>query len=313
MSPEGWPGLPLAQWRDTRDTLQLWLQIIGKVRLQNTPPVNHWWNVPAYVTARGLTTGLMHHPDGEGFQIDLDLHTHRLHITTASGSDRAMPLREGPIKDFYATLMDQLDALGLSTTIWPMPVEIPGAIPFTTDDLHTTYHPEHAHRFWLALVRMLPVFERFRARFIGKASPIHLFWGALDLATTRFSGRPAPPHPGAAPNCGPQVMLEAYSHEVSSCGYWPDGAEEGLFYSYAYPQPPGFADAAVQPSDASWSDELAEFVLPYTVVRTARDPEAALTRFLQSTYDAAANTAHWDRASLERADAPAAPETTTSP
>jgi hypothetical protein len=313
LSAPTWPALPVNEWRDTRDTLQLWLQIIGKVRMQNTPLVNHWWNVPAYVTARGLTTGLMHHPDGESFQIDLDLREHRLHITTASGSERAMPLREGPVKDFYAAFMDQLDALGLRTEIWPMPVEIPGAIPVTTDDVHTTYHPEQAHNFWLALVRMLPVFELFRSRFLGKASPIHLFWGALDLATTRFSGQPAPPHPGGAPNCGAHVMLEAYSHEVSSCGYWPDGADEGLFYSYAYPQMPGFADAAVEPTDASWSEEFGEFVLPYNAVRAARDPESTLMNFLQSTYDAAANAAQWDRASLERPEIPAAPETTTLP
>jgi hypothetical protein len=179
-------------------------------------------------------------------------------------------------------------------------VEIVEAVPFTTDDMHTVYEPEHAHRFHLALTRITPVLAQFRSRFLGKASPVHLFWGGLDLATTRFSGRPAPPHPGGAPNCGPHVMLEAYSHEVSSCGYWPDGASEGLFYSYAYPTPPGYADVRAQPSEASWSDELGEFVLPYEVVRTARDPDEMLMAFLTSTYEAAATTANWDRNRLER-------------
>jgi Family of unknown function (DUF5996) len=295
-----WPPLPLADWRATRDTLQLWLQIIGKVRMSNTPLINHWWNVPLYVTARGLTTSLMRHPDGEGFQIDVDLREHALHITTVSGPQRSMPLQAGPVSTFYAEFMSQLHALGLGTPVWSMPVEIPNAIRFTDDDQHTAYDPEQAQRFWLALTRTVPVFERFRSGFVGKASPVHLFWGGLDLATTRFSGRTAPPHPGGAPNCGPHVMLEAYSHEVSSCGYWPDGATEGMFYSYAYPTPPGYPDRSVQPSEASWSDELGEFVLPYEVVRTAPNPDETLMTFLTSTYEAAATTANWDRKRLER-------------
>jgi hypothetical protein len=295
-----WPPLPLAEWRATRDTLQLWLQIIGKVRMSNTPLINHWWNVPLYVTARGLTTSLMRHPGGEGFQIDIDLREHALRITTASGPQRSMPLQAGPVSAFYAEFMSQLHALGLETRVWSMPVEIPGAIAFTDDDQHTAYDPEQAQRFWLALTHILPVFERFRSGFVGKASPVHLFWGGLDLATTRFSGRTAPPHPGGAPNCGPHVMREAYSHEVSSCGYWPDGAAEGLFYSYAYPTPPGYADRPVQPSEASWDDELDEFVLPYEVVRTARNPDEPLMTFMNSTYEAAATTANWDRKRLER-------------
>jgi hypothetical protein len=295
-----WPALPVAEWRDTRDTLQLWLQIIGKVRMRNTPLINHWWNVPLYVTARGLTTSLMRHPGGESFQIDVDLRAHALNIITASGQQRSMRLRAGPVSAFYGEFMSHLDALGLDTPVWSMPVEIPDAIPFTDDDQHTAYDPEHAQRFWLALTHMVPVFERFRSGFVGKASPVHLFWGGLDLATTRFSGRTAPPHPGGAPNCGPHVMLEAYSHEVSSCGYWPDGADEGVFYSYAYPTLPGYADRPVQPSEASWSDELGEFVLPYEVVRTATSPDEILMTFLNSTYDAAAATANWDRRRLER-------------
>jgi hypothetical protein len=295
-----WPALPIAEWRDTRDTLQLWLQIIGKVRMSNTPLINHWWNVPLYVTARGLTTSLMHHPDGDGFQVDLDLREHALHITTVSGPQRSMPLQSGPVSAFYNEFMGHLDALGLGTLVWPMPVEIPYAIPFADDDQHTAYDPQQTHRFWLALTRMVPVLERFRGGFVGKASPVHLFWGGLDLATTRFSGRPAPPHPGGAPNCGPHVMLEAYSHEVSSAGYWPGGAAEGVFYSYAYPTLPGYADRPVEPSAASWNDELGEFVLPYEAVRTAPNPDETLMTFLNSTYDAAATVGRWDRQRLER-------------
>jgi hypothetical protein len=187
------------------------------------------------------------------------------------------------------------------TQIWPVPVEIPGAIAFPDDRVHASYDPVAVHRFWRALVDMARVFTVFRGRFLGKASPVHLFWGALDLATTRFSGRTAPPHPGGVPNCGPHVMLEAYSHEVSSCGYWPGPpGDEGVFYSYAYPEPPGFRDAPVSPREARWDDELFEFILPYEVVRSARDPDALLLDFLQSTYEAAATTAQWDRVALER-------------
>jgi hypothetical protein len=294
-----WPALPLPEWRATRDTVHLWTQVVGKIRMANTPLVNHWWNVPLYLTARGFTTSPMQHASGESFQIDLDFHEHRLVITTTSGAERSVPMQSGPVRDFYLDVMRQLDELGLHTTIWPVPVEIAGAIPFLQDDVHGTYDPDQAHRFWLALTRMRPVLETFRSRFIGKSSPVHLWWGGLDLATTRFSGRTAPPHPGGVPNCGPQVMLEAYSHEVSSCGYWPDGADEGLFYSYAYPQPPGFEQGAMPPG-ASWSADMSEYVLPYDVVRKSGDPQSTLLAFLQSSYEAAANTAHWDRAHLER-------------
>lgn len=297
---DAWPALPLDEWADTRDTLQLWTQIIGKIRMTNTSRLNHWWNVPLYVSSRGLTTTLIPHPSGEAFQIDLDLISQQLVLATASGSVRTMALTSGPVATFYRDLMDRLDELGLPTQIWPVPVEIAGAIPFVDDDVHRTYDPEYAHRFWQALTRIVPVFEGFRSRFVGKSSPVHLFWGALDLATTRFSGRPAPPHPGGAPNCGPDVMIEAYSHEVSSLGYWPGGGDEGVFYSYAYPQPAGYAAVAVEPDEALWSDELGEFVLPYETVRSAADPAGVLLAFAQSTYEAAAATAHWDRAALER-------------
>jgi len=290
----------VAEWEATRDTLQLWSQIVGKVRMVNEPLVNHWWNVPLYVTARGLSTSLISHPSGQGFQIDFDFRAQQLEITTSAGAQRTLGLRPGPIAEFYAGVMGALEELGVATQIWPVPVEILGAIPFTDDEVHTAYDPEAAQQFWLALVQIVRVFSQFRGRFIGKASPVHLFWGALDLATTRFSGRPAPPHPGGAPNCGPNVMLEAYSHEVSSCGYWPGGDGEGIFYSYAYPEPVGYRDAPVVPDGATFSDDLGEFVLPYELVRSAPEPDRLLLEFLQSTYEAAATTGEWDRAALER-------------
>lgn len=296
-----WPSIPVEGWADTRDTLQLYTQVVGKVRMVNEPMLNHWWNVPLYVTARGLTTSLMPHPGGTAFQIDFDFRDHRLEVTTAAGRRGGFALGPRPVAEFYAETMSVLDDLGVPTAIWPMPVEIPGAIPFTEDRVHASYDADAVHRFWLALVEMDRVFKAFRSRFVGKSSPVHLFWGALDLASTRFSGRTAPLHPGGAPNCGPHVMWEAYSHEVSSCGYWPGGpGEEGVFYAYAYPDPPGYRDAAVGPAGARWDDGLGEFILPYELVRTASDPDAALLEFLQSTYEAAADSAHWDRPALER-------------
>src|SRR5436190_4615018 len=296
-----WPALPLSEWQPTRDILQLWTQIVGKVRMANAPLLNHWWNVPLYVSARGLTTSLIPDPTGGAFQITFDLWDHRLDIATTSGAQRAIPLRSGAVADFYAEFMHLLHEIGVDTTVWPMPVEIEDAVRFDADTLHRVYDGEQAHRYWLALVQIARVFEQFRTAFVGKSSPVHLFWGALDLATTRFSGRGAPPHPGGAPNCGPHVMLEAYSHEVSSLGYWPGGDGEGHFYSYAYPLPGGFQDQRVQPEAAFWSPELAEFLLPYDEVRSAAEPDQLLLAFARSTYDAAATCAHWDRAQLERA------------
>jgi hypothetical protein len=297
-----WPALPVAAWQDTRDTLQLYLQVVGKVRLTNERLVNHWWNVPLYVTARGLTTSLMPHPTGPSFQIDADFQAHRLEIATVDGGRRALDLEPRTVAEFYGVVTGMLDELGVPTAIRPMPVEIVDAVPFPDDREHEAYDPDAVHRFWLALVEMHRVFSTFRARFLGKASPTHLFWGGLDLASTRFSGRTAPPHPGGVPNLGPKVMQEAYSQEVSSSGYWPwPPGEEGVFYAYAYPEPPGYRTSAVLPPGARWDDDLAEFVLPYEQVRTAADPDAALLEFLQSTYEAAATTAGWDRAALERA------------
>jgi hypothetical protein len=296
-----WPSIPVAGWDDSRDTLQLYTQVVGKIRLANEPLVNHWWNTVLHVTATGLTTGLVPHPSGPAFQIDFDFVAHRLDIATTGGERRSVPLEDRPVADFHRDVTSMLDELGVSTAIWPVPVEIPGAIPFADDRTHARYDPDAVRRFWLALVEMHRVFTVFRARFVGKASPVHVFWGALDLAYTRFSGRTAPAHPGGAPNCGPHVMWEAYSHEVSSCGYWPGPpGEEGVFYAYAYPEPPGYRDAVVEAAGARWDDSLGEFVLPYELVRTADDPDAVLLAFLQSTYDAAAATAAWDRAALER-------------
>jgi hypothetical protein len=298
---ERWPSIPVTNWQDTRDTLQLYTQVVGKVRLANEPRLNHWWNVPLYISARGLTTSLMPHATGPGFQVDFDFLDHRLDITTITGERRSLDLIPRPVAEFYASTMSLLDDLGVATEIWPMPVEIPDAIPFSDDHVHASYDAEAVRRFWLALVEIDRVFKFFRTRFVGKSSPVHLFWGSLDLALTRFSGRTAPPHPGGAPNCGPHVMWEAYSHEVASCGYWPGppGAE-GVFYAYAYPEPPGFRDMPITPHGARWDDDLGEFVLPYELVRTAADPDALLLEFLQSTYAAAATTADWDRPALER-------------
>ncbi|HEV7720221.1 MAG TPA: DUF5996 family protein [Iamia sp.] len=295
--PDVWPEL--ADWGPTQDTFILWTQVVGKVRLARTPVTSHWWNVPLYVSARGLTTGLV--PAGDrAFQIDFDLLHEQLTVVATDGQEDGFPLAPMTTADFHAFFHRCLAGMGLETETWAMPVEIPGAIPFTEDTEHAAYDAEAVHRFWLALVQMDRVFNVFRSRFLGKVSPVHLFWGALDLAVTRFSGRDAPPHPGGAPHCGPHVMHEAYSHEVSSAGFWPGGGAEGVFYSYAYPEPPGFRDAAVEPAAAHWDDDLSEFVLPYEVVRTAADPDAVLLAFLQSTYEAAADLASWDRPALER-------------
>jgi hypothetical protein len=295
-----WPELPVEDWQPTRDTLTLWLQVIGKIRIARTPLLNHWWNAPFYLTARGLTTSLIPAEPGRGFTIDLDLLRHRLEVTTTHGQVARIDLVPMSVKDFYAQLTGALDDLALTTEIWPVPVELPEAIPFSDDDTHASYDPAAVTTFWRTLVETERVLDVFRARFVGKSSSVHLFWGALDLATTRFSGRPAPPHPCGMPNCGPHVMHEAYSHEVSSAGYWPGGGGEGVFYSYAYPEPHGYRTMPVGPDAARFDDALGEFVLPYSAVRTASDPDAVLLDFLQDSYEAAAITGSWDRAILER-------------
>ena len=298
-----WPALPLAEWEPTRDTVQLWTQMVGKVRMANTALINHWWNVTLYVTARGLTTSLIPRADGPNFQVDFDFLAHQLDIVTSTGDQASIRLESQPVASFYAQFMDCLNRLGLGTDIWPMPVEIEGAIPFVDDEVHGTYDPDQAQRFWRMLVQSTRVLVEFRGRFLGKVSPVHLFWGGLDLAVTRFSGRTAPPYQASPPNCGPQVMHEAYSQEVSSCGYWPGGDGEGLFYAYAYPEPPGFRDAPAAPG-STYSDELGEFVLPYDTMRAAADPDRLLLDFLQASYEAAAINGGWDRGTLERQPSP---------
>ena len=294
-----WPALPSERLGPTAETLQLWSQVVGKVRLARTPWLNHSWHVTSRVSARGLRTPLI--PcDGGGIELEFDFIAHELVIRATSGEERRVRLEAGELAGFYAAVMDALAALGAPTPITPQPNEIPGAIPFIEDHARRAYDPEMASALWRALVRMEAVLERFRTRFIGKCSPVHLFWGAFDLAVTRFSGRPAPLHPGGIPHLADAVTREAYSHEVSSAGFWPGGAGvEPAFYSYAYPAPDGFASASVRPAAARFSSELGEFLLPYEAVRTAADPEATLLDFLQSTYEAAADLAKWDRAALE--------------
>jgi hypothetical protein len=279
--------------------------VVGKVRLACTPVVSHWWNAPLYITASGLTTSLMPHRPGRGFQIDLDLIDHHLVITTTGAARRARPLGPESVADFYADLMRLLADLDVPVSIWAMPVEIEGAIPFDQDHEHTSYDAAQVQRFWRTLVESQRVFELFRHRYVGKMSPVHLFWGALDLASSRFSGRRAPLHHGGAANCGPHVMHEAYSHEVSSCGYWPGPTGEGAYYAYAYPEPDGFRDAEVLPSGAGYDSDLGEFTLAYDAVRRSPDPDATLLQFLQSTYGAAAALGGWERSLLERPRGPA--------
>jgi hypothetical protein len=295
-----WPKLPLKQWKDTSETLHMWTQIVGKIRLALTPPVNHWWNVTLYITPRGLTTSAIPY-NGRLFQIDFDFISHVLSIETIDGSIKTIPLRSRSVADFYQELMTTLNAIGIPVSIWTTPVEVQDRTPFEKDEKHTTYDPEYAQRFWLILTQASRVFMDFRSRFIGKVSPVHFFWGAFDLAVTRFSGRTAPAHPGV-PNCGIFVMHEAYSHEVSSCGFWPGGGlvDEPAFYSYAYPEPKGFKDYPIQPAEAFYHTGISEFLLPYDVVRTSKSPDKVLLSFLQSTYEASAESAGWDRHALER-------------
>ncbi|GLZ11522.1 hypothetical protein Acsp04_17570 [Actinomadura sp. NBRC 104425] len=288
----------MADWSETRDTLHMWTQIVGKIRLAHAPMVNHWWQAPLYVTPRGLSTSAV--PCGHGaFDIEFDFLAHRLHVRTSDGGDRQVALEPKPVARFYTEVMRSLDELGVPTRIRARPNEVEPAIPFAEDERHASYDPHAAQLFWRQLLQAHRVISRFRSRFIGKVSPVHVFWGALDLACTRFSGRRAPRHPGGVPNCPDWVMVEGYSHELSSCGFWPGGAEEGAFYAYAYPEPDGFADRPVGPDAAFYSRENGQFLLPYEAVATAADPDGALTEFLETTYAAAADLGGWDRAALE--------------
>jgi hypothetical protein len=296
-----WPPIPYGEWKDTLATLHLWTQIVGKVRLVQTPWVNHSWHVPFYVTARGLTTSPIPYGD-RSFEIRFDFLRHRLQIETTDGGAETIELAPRTVADFYRELFARLRTLDLDITIRTTPNEIPDAIPFEQDRVHATYDAEQVTRFWRALVQADRVLRSFRSRFLGKSSPVHFFWGSFDLAVTRFSGRPAPPHPGGVPNLPDWVAREAYSHEVSSCGFWPGGEvlPKPVFYSYAYPEPEGFARATVGPAGAKYHSALGEFVLPYQAVRQAPSPDAALLEFLQGSYEAAADLAAWDRPALER-------------
>jgi hypothetical protein len=292
-----WPELPLAAWQDTYATLHMWTQVVGKVRLALSPRVNHWWEVPLYVNARGLTTSAIPYGDGI-FEVQFDFIEHELIVQTSWGSSKTIALRPQTVADFYAEFMSALRSLGIEVKIWTMPCEVPNPVRFESDTQHASYDPEYAHRFWQILILCDSVFEEFRSRFIGKDSPVHFFWGSFDLCVTRFSGRRAPERVGADP-----ITREAYSHEVISAGFWPGGGEiKGpAFYAYAAPEPPGFGAQSVQPATALYHPQLKEFLLMYDDVRRAPSPRQALLSFLQSTYEAGANLARWDRKELERA------------
>jgi hypothetical protein len=298
---ESWPPLPLKEWADTLATFHMWTQIVGKIRLTQSPWVNHSWHSTLYVNARGLTTSLLPH-GARAFEILFDLIDHELIVQTTGGAVFNMPLQPQSVADFYRELMDALERMDVPVRIHGRPNEIPDPIPFARDQTHRAYDADSVNRFWRVLVQSDRVFRVFRGRFIGKCSPVHLFWGALDLAVTRFSGRRAPEHPGGIPNLPDRVTREAYSHEVSSCGFWAGGGaiDSPAYYSYAYPEPAGFPGARVLPQDAFYSPDFREFILPYDAVRAAPDPDEMLLAFLQSTYEAAADLAKWNRGDLER-------------
>jgi hypothetical protein len=293
---EAWPALPLDAWEDTRATLHMWTQVVGKVRLEQTPLVNHWWNVPLYVSARGLTTTAMSYGE-RFFEMEFDFIDHNLVIKSSDGATRTVKLSPKSVAVFYQETMAALSDLGLPVKIWKMPVEIPDPIPFDQDYQHESYDPEMAHRFWQVLRQSDRVMQDFRSRFIGKCSPVHFFWGSFDLAVTRFSGRVAPPKEGADP-----ITVEAYSHEVISHGWWPGQGPLGkpAFYSYTAPAPEGLAEVPVRPDKAFWSTDMSEFLMLYDDVRNSPDPDQALMEFLQSTYEAGADLAKWPREELER-------------
>ncbi len=294
-----WPDLSRIALQPTTDALHLWTQIAGKVRLMMTPWVNHGWHVPLYVCATGLTTGLIP-ADGCSFEMEFNLLDDVLIIRDTNGQERAVELEPQSVADFFSAVMQALEEMGIAVDLDPMPCELPGAVPFHMDETVRPYDGDVAREFWRALVEAQRVLQIFRTRFTGKCSPIHFFWGSFDLAVTRFSGRTAPPHPGGMPHLPDAVAREAYSQEVSSAGFWPDKIKGACFYSYAYPAPAGFGDVKISPPGAYFDAALGEFLLPYDVVFQSPDPDAALLAFLQSTYEAAANLAHWDRASLER-------------
>ena len=298
-SNDSWPTLKFDEWKDTCATLHMWTQVVGKIRLKQTPLVNHWWNVPLYVSARGLTTSAMPYRE-RYFEMEFDFIDHKLSIECSDGASQTLSLRPQSVADFYAEVMAALRELGMEITIWTTPVEITDPIPFEQDTTHASYDAEYANRFWRALVKMDEVFKEFRARFIGKVSPVHFFWGSFDMAVTRFSGRRAPEREGAD-----LITREAYSHEVISHGFWPGNKDmEAAFYSYTTPEPADLADAVnqgkIRPAKAFYGSEMKEFFLLYDDVRKSDSPEKTLMDFCQTTYEAGANLANWDRASLER-------------
>jgi len=296
-----WPDLPLPAWSETCDTLHLWTQIVGKVRLAATPLINHWWNVTLHVTSRGLVAPANPYVGG-AFDVLFDFIDHRLLIATSDGRAESFALVPMPVADFYAAFMDRLRRVGVDTHIWTMPSEVENAVPFDRDRVHAQYDRDRAARFHQALVQSARVMNAFRARFIGKASPVHFFWGSFDLAVTRFSGRTAPPPSSVTPNVASWVMAEAYSHEVSSCGFWPGNGGYGraAFYVYAYPEPGGYGDTRLRTAEAFYDRNVGQFILPYDAVRASADPDGLLLGFLQETYDAAADLGRWDREALER-------------
>jgi Family of unknown function (DUF5996) len=299
-SPACWPALPLAQWQGTCDTLHMWTQIVGKIRLALTPKINHWWNVALQVSARGLTTGMI--PYGvRVFEMEFDFLEHQLRIITCDPATRIVPLAPRSVADFYRECMSALKGLKIDVEIWKMPVEVAEPIAFDKDTVHGAYDPEYARRFWRVLVTAADVFKVFQSRFQGKASPVHFFWGSFDLAVTRFSGRPAPPRSDPDPILR-KIMQEAYSHEVISAGWWPGGGDvkDAAFYCYAAPEPPGFSAAGVRPDLARYEPKVGEFLLMYDSLRRSASPTATLLEFLQSTYDAGASLGNWDRKALDR-------------
>ncbi|MBV9269827.1 MAG: hypothetical protein JO165_01950 [Candidatus Eremiobacteraeota bacterium] len=298
---ERWPVLKYDEWKDTLATVHMWTQIVGKIRLRQEYLINHWWNVTLYVTNRGLTTAAMRYENGRTFTIDFDFVDHLLQVRDCDGRSIEFRLQPMTVADFYHRLMNALDDLGIHVNISKKPNEVADPIAFDQDTVHKSYDREYMEHFWRALVQADRLCKEFRASFIGKASPVHFFWGSFDLAVTRFSGRTAPPHPGGFPNMPDSATREAYSHELQSVGFWPGGfGLEAQFYAYAYPTPEGFEKATVRPKTAAWSDQLREFLLPYDAVRTSATPDQDVLDFFDSTYEAAANSLRWDRAALER-------------
>jgi hypothetical protein len=295
-APKAWPSLPLSEWADTYATLHMWSQMVGKARLALSPRVNHWWEVPLYVSARGLTTSPIPYKKGV-FEAEFDFIEHKLDLRTSNNEKRTLRLAPRTVADFYAEFLDALRSLEVNAKIWAMPVEIPNPIRFDQDRVHASYDPEYAHRFWRILVSVDCIFKEFRSRFLGKASPVHFFWGSFDLAVTRFSGRRAPERPGAD-----RITREAYSHEVISVGFWPGGGDMkgAAFYAYAAPEPADFGQSPVRPPKAFYHPQMREFFLMYDDARLSESPRDALLEFCQSTYEAGANLAKWDRENLER-------------